>query len=96
MSKSVLQDLYRGRINAWERQSIHTAENIAVNRRIEDEKRYFIQKMSLDDVQRFEALENLYFQSSDFEQEDSFTYGFKLGAMLMCAVFMDDNRLTHD
>lgn len=52
--------------------------------------------MSLDDCQRFEALESLYNQSSGFEQMDAFSYGFKLGTMLMCAVFIDENELTHD
>ena len=89
MSKFIMSDLYHGRINAWERRPNRTSENIAVNCKIEDEKRYFTQKMSLDDVQRFEALENLYSQSSDFEQESAFSYGFKLGAMLMSDVFID-------
>lgn len=96
MSKSIMADLYHGRINAWERRPTRTTENIAVNQKIEDEKRYFVQKISLDDVQRFETLENLYSQSNDFEQESAFSYGFKLGTMLMCAVFTDDNGLTHD
>lgn len=91
-SKSIISDLYHGNINAWERRPVRTAENMAVNHKIEDEKRYFIQKMSLDDVQRFEALENLYSQSSDFEQESAFSYGFKLGTLLMCAVFTDENE----
>lgn len=54
-SKSVLSDLYHGHINAWERRPNRTVESKAINRKIEDEKRYFIQKLSLDDVERFDA-----------------------------------------
>ena len=92
MSRNILHNLYRGQFSAWERRPVRTAENIAVNRKIEDEKRYFTQKMSLDDCQRFEALENLYSHSNEFEQEDSFSYGFKLGTMLMCAVFLGEGE----
>jgi hypothetical protein len=49
-----------------------------------------MQKMSLDDCQRFQGLENLYSQSSDFDQLDAFSNGFRLGAELMIAVFMED------
>jgi len=45
--------------------------------------------MSLDDVQRFQTLENLYAQSHEFSEVDAFQYGFKLGVMLMCAVVKD-------
>ena len=90
--KKIFYDLYHGNFNAWERRPVRTAEIKAVDCKIESEKRYFVQKMSLDDCQRFEALENLYSQSSDFEQIDAFSYGFKLGTMLMCAVFMDESE----
>ena len=90
--RKILADLYHGRFKAWERRPTRTAENLAINQRIEDEKRYFVQKMSTDDCQRFESLENLYDQSSAFEQVDAFTYGFRLGTMLMCAVFMGENE----
>ena len=94
--KKIFFDLYHGRFSAWQRRPVRTDENRALNRKIEDEKRYFSQKMSLDDFQRLIALENLYTESSDYEQTDAFAYGFKLGTTLMCAVFMDEGELTHD
>jgi len=87
--KNILDDLYNGKISAWERRRIKTAEENAINRKIEDEKRYFLGKMSLDDVQRFQTLENLYTQAHEFSEVDVFHYGFKLGIMLMCAVVND-------
>ena len=86
---AILADLYYGRISPWERSPTRSAESREIDRKIEDEKRYFIQKMSLDDCQRFQELENLYSQSSGAEQVDAFTHGFKLGAKLMVAVFAD-------
>lgn len=84
---SILEDLYYGRISPWERPRIKSAERSELSRKIENEKRYFIQKMSLDDCQRFEELESLYSQSGGFEDVDAFSHGFKLGALLTCAVF---------
>ena len=86
----ILTDLYYGRVSPWERRPAQTNEKQEVNRKIEDERRYFIQKMSLDDCQRFQEMENLYMQSSDIEQFGAFTCGFRLGAKLMVAVFADN------
>ena len=94
--KKIFHDLYHGRFSAWQRRPVRTDENRALNRKIEDEKRYFSQKMPLDDFQRLITLENLYTEASDYEQVDAFAYGFKLGTTLMCAVFMDESELTHD
>jgi hypothetical protein len=90
--RKILNDLYHGRYNAWEHRPSRTDETRAINQKIEDEKRYFSQKMSLDDFQRLQALENLYTEANNFEQVNAFTYGFKLGTMLMCDVFMDENE----
>lgn len=86
---SILADLYYGRISPWERRPTLDEESRENSRKIENEKRYFIQKFSLDDCQRFQELENLYTQSSDIEQADAFSCGFKLGAELMVAVFTE-------
>ncbi|MCL2851883.1 MAG: hypothetical protein FWE20_02440 [Defluviitaleaceae bacterium] len=94
MPKNILRSLFNGEFSAWERRPIRTEENKTVHRKIEDENRYFIQKMSIDDGERFQKLENLYTYSNEFEQEDAFAYGFRLAAMLMCAVFMSDGEPT--
>jgi len=91
--KNILHDLYDGNFCAYERQPNRTEQSIATHRKIDDEKRYFMQKMSLDDCKRFEELECLYVQANDFEQKDVFAYGFRLATMLMCAVFVGDGDL---
>ena len=82
----ILTDLYYGRIAPWERRPTRNPEKRGLDRQIEDEKRYFTQKMSLDDCQRFEALENLYTQAGELDQVDAFSFGFRLGAALMQSV----------
>ena len=87
--KTTIRDLFFGRVSGWERKRVRTAENQSLNRKIEDEKRYFVEKMSLDDCQRFQNLENLYMQAHEDDEIDAFSYGFRLGVMLMISVFME-------
>ena len=91
--RDVLTDLYYGRVSPWERRSVHGAERREIDRNIEEEKRYFLQKMSSDDCQRFEELEDLYIQSYEPEQVDAFSFGSKLGVKMMNAVFTDIQSL---
>lgn len=86
---TVLHDLYYGRISPWERRPVCNEESLELGRKIEDEKRYFVQKMSLDNCRRFQELENLYTQCSDIDQLDVFSNGFKLGVKFMVAVFTE-------
>jgi hypothetical protein len=87
---SVLHDLYYGRISPWERRPARNGESRELGRKIADERRYFIQKLSPDDCQRFQELENLYTQFSDLEQADAFSYGFRLGLCLMAEGLTED------
>ena len=94
--RNILHQLYYGRLSGWERRYTRTPENIAVNKSIEAEKQYFEVKLSKDDCQRLQALENLYTQAHVYDEIDAYTYGFKLGVMLMCTVFADDDRSFRD
>jgi len=90
--RNILHDLYYGCKAGYERRPVRSAENIAINYRIEAEKRYFEEKMPRDDVIRFQALESLYTQAHEFDEIDAYVYGFKLGVMLMFTVFTDENE----
>lgn len=92
--KFILKDLYYGKIAPWERGHSKDPEHNELNRKIEEEKRYFIQKMSLDDCTRFQALESLYSQSGGMEEAEAFADGFKLGFLLAAAVYGDDDEST--
>ena len=89
--KTILRDLYYGQIVPWERKPVRTEEYLEIHRKIEEVNQYFMQKMSMDDCERFQSLENLYGLSSSDEQFDAFSYGFQLGVALMCAALLDEN-----
>ena len=80
--RNVLRGLYNGEIIPWERREPHSAERLELVRKIEEEERYFMDKMSLDDCKRFQALINLYSSLSMSGEEDVFSYGFTLGLLL--------------
>lgn len=88
MNKSIIDSLFYGGICAISRRVEPDPQRTCINRKIEEEQRYFISKMSADDCQRFEALNNLYSQANTLEERDCFGYGLKLGVMLMCEIFV--------
>jgi len=53
MPYSIMEALFNGKVIPWERRNTNSDERKALERKIEDEKRYFIEKMSLDDGKRF-------------------------------------------
>jgi len=81
-----MRGLYNGKIIPWERKQPRNDELLEVVRKIEDEERYFVGKMSLDDCQRFQALSKLYSELNSIEDENAFAYGFTLGMLLMMDV----------
>jgi len=60
MSYSIMEALFDGKVIPWERHNTDSAERKALGKKIESETRYFLEKISLDDCQRFQALENLF------------------------------------
>lgn len=93
MNKSIMAALFDGRVIPWERRNTHTPERRALEAKIEDEKRYFIEKMSLDDCQRFEKLETLYQDAAFDEETEIYSYGFTLGATLMLEVMQHRDKI---
>ena len=83
---SILRGLYNGKIIPWERREPHSAERLELVRKIEIEERYFMEKMSLDDCQRFQALTRMQSSLSILGEEDVFSYGFTLGLLLAMEV----------
>jgi hypothetical protein len=88
MMQSILEDLYYGRISPWERHPIQTHERCEINFKIAEEKRALIEKLSSEDIGCVQHLENLYTKSSEFEQIDAFSCGFKLGVELIVSVYI--------
>jgi len=96
MSKNVLHGLFNGNIIPWERKEPRNEEFLETVRKIEDEERYFISKMSLDDCERFQKLSNLYSQLSSAGEENLFSYGFTLGLLLAMDVMEEAKLLSNE
>ncbi|WP_050699219.1 DUF6809 family protein [Anaeromassilibacillus senegalensis] len=91
----IIEALFDGQIIPWERRADVTAEHRAVNKKIEDEKRYFMEKMSLDDCKRFQKLESLYETAVHCEDVDLYAHGFTLGTLLMLEVLEKKESLLN-
>ena len=91
--ENILRGLYRGKIIPWERREPRSEEFLEIVRKIEAEEKYFIEKMSLDDCQRFQALSSLRAKLDLAEEAELFSYGFSLGLLLMIDVMKEAERL---
>lgn len=96
MSKSIFEALFFGKISIWEREVTVSPERREIEKKIESEKRYFIEKMSLDDCQRFQALENLYIQASEDEEIGIFSHGFTMGALIMLEIYAGRDEIINE
>ena len=84
--KSILHGLYNGHIIPWERRNPHSEQQRKFLRKLEDEERYFMAKMSLDDCERFQKLSQLQSDFSAISEEHLFSYAFTLGMLLALEV----------
>jgi len=92
LMKKILHDLYLGRIPGWDSYIQMNSETDETREKIRSERRYFASIMSAKDFERFEALEALHGEGHARRYKNTYTNAFKLGVMLMCAVFMNDDQ----
>lgn len=83
---SIIEAIYDGKIRVWERKVAMTDERREIEKNIQREKQYFLEKISPDDYQRLERLENLFISADHSEDVDLYTYSFSLGALLMLEI----------
>ena len=86
MPYSIMEALFDGRIIPWERRNTASAERRVLEEKIESERRYFVDKMSSDDGQRFQSLESLLADAAFDEEVEIYSHGFTLGALLLLEV----------
>ena len=84
--RSILHGLYSSTIIPGERRNPHSEQQRALLHKIEDEERYFMSKMSLDDCQRFQELSDLHIELSTAGEDNLFSYAFTLGMLLALEV----------
>ncbi|MFT9078651.1 DUF6809 family protein [Ethanoligenens sp.] len=84
--KSILTELYNGNVYPFERICPTDPAYRSINREISEIKQYLKGKLSDEDKQQLENLENLHCQSTTMELTDTFIYGFRLAALMMIEV----------
>ena len=88
--KNILHELYRGNIPGWDSQSNAHIDSDAFHEKLASERKYFASIMSKKDFERFTALEKFHKESHAVRYKKVYTHAFKLGVLLMCAVFMGE------
>lgn len=86
---SVLEDLYNGKIRPLEDIFPENAEFRYLEREIGSERKYFEEKLSDGDKERFEKMNEMIFKCELMSDYASFLYGFRLGAMLVFEIFAE-------
>ncbi|WP_312431030.1 DUF6809 family protein [Lacrimispora sp.] len=94
--KSILCGLYNGDIIPWERRNPQSEQQLELLRKIEDEERYFMAKMSLDDCQRFQELSHMHMELSTAGEDNLFSYAFSLGMLLTMEVMKETDGIFND
>ena len=79
----MLRELYYGKFNPCERKNRAIEKQDEIIKKIADEEKFFIDKMSPEDCERFHKLSELYSELFGLEEAEIFTYGATMGALLM-------------
>jgi len=85
----ILHDLYHGNIPGWDSQFPMKSETTEAKQKIRSEQQYFMSILSDEDVERFKALDALHKEGHTRRYRNTYVNAFKLGVLLMCAVFAD-------
>ncbi len=87
---SILETWYNGELYPGEEIVSRNPGYRPLGEKIGKEREYFKSKLSPEDKERFEEWDGLLLTSSSMNSYANFSYGFKLGALLMCEVFNGD------
>jgi len=89
--KKIIHDLYRGRLPGWDNSRSNT-ESDETREKIVSARRQLVSLMSDEALERFKALEALHNETHARRYRNTYMKAFKLGVMLMCAVFMNEDE----
>ena len=92
----MLREMYNGKIIPYERRNRLAAEQLEIVHKIDAEEKYFVEKLSSDDCERFKALSNLYSMLSTSDESEIFAYGFSVGMLLMVDVMNEAKIVLPD
>lgn len=94
MSKSIIQQLYGGEVNPFEKINYNIETYQCVRRNISAEKLYFKESLSEEQQEHFEKLDDLYCEQSGIHCYEHFKYALKLGMMLAFEVLTNKEEHT--
>lgn len=92
--KTILEELYEGRIYPNELIIPKDPEYHPLNQKISDTIGLWKRKLSEEDYEQLEELLDLHSQSNSMYSASSFMYGFKLGANIMIEVLTGKGELA--
>lgn len=87
MEKTILQQLFNGKIAPYERMMIGNTDFLEINHELSEKQQQLQDKLPVGEQGLIDELENLYMQSSQMEMEEAFSRGFKLAGQLICSAF---------
>lgn len=90
MGREFINDLYYGRIAPWERRRGRRAAVLELDNQIACKRKDFAERLSKEDLVRFENLEDLYLTRQEYEKLESFRQGLQIGARFMEEISSDD------
>lgn len=96
MSYSMLEAIFNGKVIPWERKTIPTPHRKELENKIEIDRLYFIQKMSIDDGKRFEELHDRFMELTYEEELDVYSHGFTLGSLMMMEVMEKKGEIINE
>lgn len=96
MTKTLLQQLFDGEIYPSEQIVPKGQEYEELFQKLIIEKKYFQERLSASDQERFEEMENISQEITALYEYENFFYGFRLGAGLMIETLANRNKLTRD
>ena len=89
MMNKMLQDLYHGRIPGWDSQVHSDSLTETIGKEIQNQRKYLKSIISPKAFEQFRVLEKLHKKKHNIFYENVRADAFRLGVLLMCAVFME-------
>jgi len=93
--KKILHDLYHGHIPGWD-SSVSNTETDETREKILSERQHLVSILPAEALEKFKALEALHSKAHARRYKSTYMKAFRLGAMLMCAVFMNDDGVIDE
>lgn len=91
--RKIIEMLYDGKIDPEEAVDLNDSAYQAIIKKQEDAEKYLKQKLSAEDIERLDEYSDLEFERSSMCAYANFRYALKLGVLLMCEIFMDNDIL---